>query len=71
MFNNYEALKCDICNKAFMGRRPAEGGDILCPECLSADELPVVIDVDNIPDSVRNEFEGGADDGGEDTTKKP
>lgn len=63
MFSNHEVLTCIVCNKIFMGRVPAEGGDIFCPECLTAGELPVVEDGDQIPDTVHDEVVSG---GGED-----
>lgn len=62
MFDNYEELKCDICKKTFEGRRPAEGGDILCPECIFKDELVVVGESEDIPESVLKE-KGGEYDG--------
>lgn len=66
MFSDHEELTCSICGKIFMGRRPAEGGCILCPECLSADELSVVNLGDDIPETVNDEFNctgGGGENG--------
>lgn len=64
MFDSWEALRCSKCKKAFMGRKPAKDGDILCPDCLAAVEVPVVNDEEKIPDTVYNEFEGGSGDDG-------
>jgi len=64
IFSNYEALKCDVCEKSFMGRKPAEGGEILCPECLESGAIPVTDLGDEIPDSVDEELQeaGGGED---------
>ena len=62
MFNNYELLACELCEKEFMGRRPAEGGDILCPECLQADETVVLQSGDTLPEEVKAEFANGRGD---------
>lgn len=61
MFSNHEELTCEVCGEIFMGRKPAEGGLIICAKCLSVAELPVVNDGDNIPDTVHDEvaFGGG------------
>jgi hypothetical protein len=52
MFKNFENLTCDNCSQMFMGRRPAEGGDTSCPECLAVGDLSVVDDGNKIPKSV-------------------
>ena len=63
MFENYETLTCDICEKEFTGRRPVKGANILCAECQALDELPVVGENDELPDSVvENYAEGGKGD---------
>lgn len=50
MFNNYEALRCDKCGKAFGGRKPPVGCVILCPDCMNEHTLPVtVLQPDEIP----------------------
>lgn len=59
MFDNYEELTCIICEKAFVGRRPGDGGDILCFDCISSNELPVVNDGDDIPNTVHDEISSG------------
>ena len=41
LFTDYEELKCELCDKLFVGRHPNEGGDILCPDCIKGDELPL------------------------------
>ena len=65
MFSNYEALNCKGCEKAFMGRRPADGGVILCPECIDADTLPVINDNESVSGAVLAEFENGSGDDNE------
>ena len=62
MFVDYENLTCVLCGKEFDGRRPSEGGDILCPECLEGDELPVLKPGDSLPAEVKAEFENGRGD---------
>ena len=62
MFNNYESLTCELCGKEFTGRRPAEGGDILCPACLESDETPVLQPGDQLPSEVLAEMEDGRGD---------
>lgn len=62
MFIDYESLTCELCGKEFMGRRPAEGGDILCPECLASDELVLLLAGDDLPVDTLNEFEDGRGD---------
>lgn len=59
MFTNYEALKCSKCDKEFIGRKPAEGGEILCPDCIASNELPVVNEGDKIPKTVNDEHKDG------------
>lgn len=59
IFDNYESLKCDVCSKDFIGRKPAEGGDILCPECLLGMSLSLVDEGDPIPSTVVQETHGG------------
>lgn len=59
MFNNYEALKCDKCRKAYIGRKPAEGGITLCPDCVASNELPVVNEGDKVPETVHDEVKDG------------
>lgn len=57
MFSNHEALKCESCGIAFMGRRPAEGGRALCPACWSTQKAAVVTEIDDIPSSVLEEHD--------------
>ena len=59
MFTDYEPLRCSICGHAFMGRKPADGGDILCPECLGRMEESVINDHNSIPADVLAEISGG------------
>lgn len=54
----YESLTCHRCGAVFVGRRPAECNDLLCPECLKADELPVLTDDEDVPEEA-DEFCGG------------
>lgn len=56
----YELLVCDVCGKEFTGRKPAEGGDTLCSNCI--DILIVVNEGEPIPSSVYAETEGGKGD---------
>lgn len=62
MFDNYELLKCDVCSKEFMGRRPVEGARILCPACLEVIILPIINEKDIVPSDVHAEFRGGKGD---------
>ena len=59
MFTAYEALQCESCRAAFLGRKPAEGGSVLCPECLEAGEIPVIDDPEAIPPQVLAEIKNG------------
>lgn len=59
MFNNYEELACVWCKKKFFGRKPAEGGMVLCIDCLQKQELKVVNNSDKIPNDVERELLGG------------
>lgn len=59
MFTNYEPLVCSKCIKLFNGRKPAENGYILCPDCLKKQEIPVINQGDNIPEGIYAECEGG------------
>lgn len=64
MFDNHEELTCAGCGKVFMGRMPAPGGAMACPECLKSVELPVINEGEDIPDSVNEELEiGGGENG--------
>ena len=62
MFNKYEPLLCVLCGSSFAGRKPTEGGDVLCPGCLAEDELKVISGEADIPPTVKNEVEGGRGD---------
>lgn len=59
MFKDYEPLVCDLCEKEFLGRKPVSGGDVLCPECLEADETEVLLPEDELSDEVLAEIEDG------------
>ena len=58
MFSSYEALKCDTCTASFVGRKPAEGVKIHCPDCLANEELPAINEGDDIPDTVHEANQG-------------
>lgn len=42
MFLDYERLKCDRCADEFEGRRPSDNGEVMCPQCIIKDSLPLV-----------------------------
>lgn len=64
MFDKYEKLICSVCGESFTGRRPSEDADVICPKCISANELPIINSDDNIPKTVYTEIltGGGEDD---------
>ena len=62
MFTNYEALTCELCGENFTGRRPAAGGDILCPQCIETDEIKPLLPGDVVPDGVISEILDGKGD---------
>jgi len=55
----YEDLKCMSCGTEFKGRRPPEGIDILCPNCVSGAELPLIDVGGRVPNSVNKEVMRG------------
>lgn len=57
MFANHEALRCEDCGMAFMGRRPADGGTAFCSACWNARKAPIVTETDDIPSSVLEEHD--------------
>jgi len=62
MVDNYEALSCAKCGSAFLGRKPAEGGAILCHECMKAEMLQELQRGAEVPGTVASEMEGGKGD---------
>jgi len=62
MFDNYEPLSCVLCGIQFLGRKPVEGGDALCPICLMTDELEIITADATVPEIVDHEFTGGKGD---------
>lgn len=62
MFNNYEPLICNTCSKEFIGRKPSEGGNILCPDCIDVTILPVINEGGSMPSAVYTEIKGGKGD---------
>lgn len=72
MYDKNEQLICSRCQNIFEGRRPPEGIDIICPNCVAEEELQI-IDKDNpdiIPAIVHDAIEGGGEDGSSTDKKK-
>jgi len=55
----YSALVCEICGQEFTGRTTTEGADVLCPECVAVEEVPVLRPGDDLPMIIQDEFEDG------------
>lgn len=58
IFEDYEDLQCDICDAKFSGRKFSDDTDILCPECIEAESLPIEDDL-CLPVSIDEEVTGG------------
>ena len=59
MFTNFETLKCETCQKEFIGRRVSEGGLHRCLACNTKDQKPIFVltSNDDLPPEVLAEFE--------------
>lgn len=59
-----KARVCDLCGEMYHGEQYGPYGDNICPDCLEKeDSLPLVDEGEELPDSVKNEFEGEEEDG--------
>lgn len=65
-FTDYTNLECGICGAKFVGRMPNEV-PAKCPICVANEQLQEIVDgkIESVPETIKEEFEGSADDGEE------
>lgn len=48
----HEELTCTVCETAFIGRKSSNIEGDICPSCLTNNELPEILEGDEIPAEV-------------------